>query len=92
MLTKTLINIKTDIKLKKEAQEVSRELGLPLGTIINAYLRDFVRQKRVVFSVPFEPNQKTQKLLEGIQKDLKAGKNATKPLSYDEAVAYLDTL
>jgi addiction module RelB/DinJ family antitoxin len=92
MSTKALINIKTDIKLKKEAQEVSRELGLPLGTIINAYLRDFVREKRVVFSVPFEPNQKTQKLLERIQKDLKTGKNATKPLSYDEAVSYLDSL
>jgi addiction module RelB/DinJ family antitoxin len=92
MSTKVLINIKTDIKLKKEAQEVSRELGLPLGTIINAYLRDFVRQKRVVFSVPFEPNQRTQKLLEKIQQDLKTGKNATKPLAYDEAVAYLDTL
>lgn len=93
MLAKTIINIKTDVKLKKEAQEVSRELGLPLGTIINAYLRDFVREKRVVFSSPPTPNKKTGELLRKIESDIKKGKNSSGAFtSYEDAAAYLDSL
>jgi hypothetical protein len=49
-------------------------------------------QKRVVFFVSNELNPRTQKLLEKVHKDLKTGKNATKPLVYGEAVSYLDSL
>jgi antitoxin component of RelBE/YafQ-DinJ toxin-antitoxin module len=81
------------VKLKKEAQEVSREIGLPLGTIINAYLRDFVREKRVVFSSPPTPNKKTGELLRKIDADIKNGKNSSGAFkTYDEATEYLDSL
>jgi addiction module RelB/DinJ family antitoxin len=93
MLAKTIINFKTDVKLKREAQEVSRELGLPLGTIINAYLRDFVREKRVVFSSPPMPNKKTGELLRAIESDIKNGKNSSGVfMNYEEASDYLDSL
>jgi addiction module RelB/DinJ family antitoxin len=93
MLPKTMINIKTDVTLKKEAQKVSRELGLPLGTIINAYLRDLVREKRVVFSSPPVPNQNTTRLLKSIKKDIQNGKNSSGAFkSYDEAAQHLDAL
>ena len=42
-MVKTLLNVKTDKRLKRDAQRVARELGLPLSTIMNAYLRDLVR-------------------------------------------------
>ena len=66
-MEKILLNIKTDRKLKENAQKVAQELGLPLGTIINAYLRDLIREKRVVFSSPPVPNKKTQRLLKKIE-------------------------
>lgn len=50
MNTKTILNIKVDKTLKKEAQKVSAELGLPLGTAINAFLRQFVREKEITLS------------------------------------------
>ena len=87
---KTLINIKTEKKLKKNAQKVAGELGLPLGTILNAYLRELVREKRVVFSIPELPNIHTRKLLENIVTDIKHGKNIDGPFTYEEAVEYLD--
>lgn len=93
MLEKTIINFKTDTKLKKEAQEVSRELGIPLGTIINSYLRDFVREKRVIFSSPPVPNKKTTILLRKIQKDMKEGKNDSLAFSdMSSAIDYLNSL
>lgn len=68
-MEKTVLNIKTERKLKREAQKVARGLGLPLGTIMNAYLREFVREKRIVFSIPPIPNVRTQKLLQDIREE-----------------------
>lgn len=47
---KTIINIKTDKGLKTKAQKVARDLGIPLSTAINAFLRQMVRDKEIIFS------------------------------------------
>jgi addiction module RelB/DinJ family antitoxin len=91
-MEKTVINIKTDKKLKQEAQEVARELGLPLGTIINAYLRELAREKRVVFSVPPTPNKQLQILLKKLRSEKQNRKNSTRLLSYEEAIEHLNSL
>jgi len=46
----TILNFKTDKALKEEAKKVARELGLPLGTIMNHYLKELVREKRVLYT------------------------------------------
>jgi addiction module RelB/DinJ family antitoxin len=92
-MDKTILNIKTDKKVKEEAQKVARELGLPLGTIINAYLRDLVREKRVLFSVPPAPNKRLQVLLKKIQNNNnRKGRKPSKPLTYSEAIEHLNNL
>ena len=91
-MEKTIINVKTDKNLKSEAQKVASELGLPLGTIINAYLRELIREKKVLFSSPPVPNKKTQKLLKKIDSDIRAGINSKGPFTYDQALEYLDSL
>ena len=70
---KTMINVKTDEKLKKRAQRVARDLGLPLSTIINRYLREFVINQRVVFERPEIPNAETRKAIEKVRKDWENG-------------------
>ena len=45
MNTLTILNIKTDKKLKAEAQKVSAELGVPLSTVVNAFLKQFEQMK-----------------------------------------------
>lgn len=87
-----VINIKTDPKLKKDVQRVAQELGLPVGTIINALMRDIVRERRIVFAAPPALNRRTQRLLQSIDRDIKAGKNADGPFSPEEAAAYLKRL
>lgn len=91
-MDKTLINIKTERKTKEEAQKVAKDLGLPLGTIINAYLRELIREKHVLFSVPPMPNKQTQKLLKMIQLEAKAKRKPAGPFTYNEAISYLDKL
>ena len=47
----TIINIKTDPKVKDKAKKVASDLGLNLSGVLNAYLRQFIRTKSVYFSL-----------------------------------------
>ncbi len=92
IVEKTVLNIKTDKEVKESAQQVARELGLPLGTILNAYLRELVREKRVLFSVPPTPNRWLRGLLKKVRSDARTKGKSARPLTYEEAIAYLDRL
>ena len=72
-MEKTVINIKTNKDLKLEAQEVAKDLGLPLGTLINAYLRDLVHERRAVFTTHPMPNNKTKRILDKALNDVREG-------------------
>lgn len=74
-MDKTVLNVKTDRSLKIKAQKVAKGLGLPLGTIVNHYLRELVNEKRVVFALQPAPNKKTWKLLKQASEDYKKGRN-----------------
>lgn len=52
----TILNIKTGKELKEEAQNLARELGVPLTTVVNSYLRQFVRERKLVLEI--EPRVK----------------------------------
>lgn len=47
----TTLTIKTPKKLRNEAKKVAKEMGLPLGTVINSLLRKFVTEKEIILSV-----------------------------------------
>jgi len=91
-MEKTVLNIKVNKDLRESAREVARDLGLPLGTIINSYLRRLVDERRVEFVSHPMPNKETQKLLAEIDKDIKAGKNLVGPFdNADEAIKFLNS-
>lgn len=46
----TTLLIKTKKSLKTEAQKVAEEIGVPLTTVINSFLKQFVREKEITFS------------------------------------------
>lgn len=92
-MQKAIINIKSDVSLKREASKVAAGLGLPLGTVLNNYLRHFVREKRVVFEEGLTPNKKTAKRLMAIERDIAAGKNLGPIFETTEAFfKHLDSL
>jgi len=47
----TVINIKTDLKVKREAQKIAADLGLTLSGTINGFLKQFIRNKAVFFTL-----------------------------------------
>ena len=50
-MNSTVINIKTDIKVKKEAQKIAADLGLSLSGAINGFLKQLIRDKAIVFTL-----------------------------------------
>lgn len=45
---KTTTSIKLDSKIKKDAQKLAADLGLTLSSVINATLKQFVKEKKLV--------------------------------------------
>jgi len=78
---KTVINIKADKDIKKGAQKIAQELGLSLSTVINAYLRQFVRNKEIHLSTAPHMSPELEKFLGKAEKDIAAGKNFSGPFS-----------
>jgi len=90
---KTLINIKADKEVKEQAQKVAAELGMPLSTIINAYLKQFIHTKEVHFAVEEKLKPAVKRRLDRLQKDVEEGKNLSGPFSTAEEMdAYLNSL
>ena len=69
----TILNIKTDKKLKAEAKAVADELGLPLGTVVNSLLKQFVRDKEITFSTHEYPSSMLRKAIKEAQAEYEAG-------------------
>ncbi len=78
---KTLINIKTDKDVKEKAQKLAKELGLPLSTIINASLKQFVRSRELYFSVAPKMTAYLEGIIKEVEKDYKTGKNIAGPFT-----------
>ena len=89
---KTVINIKADKVVKERAQIVADRLGVPLSTIINAFLKQFILSEEVTFSAVPKMTSELEAVLDFIEKDIKVKKNITKSMTVKEAASYLSTL
>lgn len=78
-IMKTTTSIKLDKDIKEEATALAKELGLSLSSVINATLKKFVIERRVVLSVPPKFNKKTEKRFLKMREDVKKGRNLSKP-------------
>jgi len=86
----TVINIKTDTKIKKEAKKVASEMGLTLSAVINAQLRQFVKNKSIYCSLGKEvPTELLLKEIIQAKKD-RAKCNTHSFERVDEAIDFLD--
>lgn len=90
--TSTTMLIKTNKELKAKAQKLAKEMGLPLGTLVNNYLKTFITERQAIFTAPM-PNAKTRKIIKEARRDIKMGKNLSGPFeNATDAIAYLKKL
>ena len=67
----SVITVKTPSEVKTKAQEVAKELGFSLSSLVNAYLRQLVKTKTVHFSLPEEPSPFLLNSLKESKEDIK---------------------
>ncbi|MDP3900852.1 MAG: type II toxin-antitoxin system RelB/DinJ family antitoxin [bacterium] len=58
----TTLTIKTNKKLRNAAKKTAEEMGVPLTTVVNAMLKQFVRDKEIILSVR-TPNAETRRAM-----------------------------
>ncbi len=87
----TVLNVKIDEKLKKEAQKAAKALGLPISTVVTANLREFVRTRTITIS---EEGRLKPEVEAELLKTAEAVRNGTADLSpaftnAQDAIAWL---
>lgn len=88
---KTILNIKTDRAVKIAAKNAAGDLGMPLGTIVNAFLRQFGRDKEISFSAPHKPTKYLEKIIAEAEREYRTGKAAGPFASVEELRADLES-
>jgi addiction module RelB/DinJ family antitoxin len=84
------IFIKTEPKVKEEAQKTAKALGFSLSSILNAYLRQFVKTKSINFSAHDEiPNEYFKKAIKKAREERKKGKASPIFDTAEDAIAWL---
>ena len=91
-MTKTILNIKTDPSTKQQIQEFAAELGVPVSVIMNAQIKQMLRDRKIILSTELEPTPYLEKIMEQVEEDLKTGRNITRTLSKKEALDHLRSL
>lgn len=68
-----VISIKVDPTTKKQAQSVAEEVGLSLSAVLKGFLKQFIRNKTITFSVQEEevPNEYFKRTLAKARKNRK---------------------
>lgn len=75
--------------MKLKAQAIAREIGVSLSSLINAYLRQFIRTKKVEFDLGEEPSEYLKKAMRQADKDIKAGRVSPTFDNAEDAITYL---
>lgn len=89
----TMINIKTDRKVKEQAQKLARELGFSLSALITASLKQFIRARDVQFSAMPRMTPYLEGVIKEVEKDIKEKKNLSPAFTNAKAAsAYLRKL
>ena len=90
---KTVIHIKADKEVKETAQRVANELGVSLSTVMNAYLRQFIRSRELHLSAIPTMTSELERLLVDVETDIRTGKHLSPAFSDADAMdTYLDAL
>lgn len=87
-----IVTIKTEPQVKAQAKKVAEDLGFNLSTLVDAYLRDLIRNQVVYFNMrPEIPNESLKQAIKEADEDRKSG-NILSFDNADDAIAYLQDI
>lgn len=90
---KATIIVRTDQDVKDGATLLAREMGVPLSVLVNAQLKNLVRDRQITLSVPYRMTPYLERLTARVEKDIKSKKNLSTPLRTEADIeAYFNSL
>ncbi len=87
-----VLNVKADEGVKKRAQAVASGFGIPLSTLVNAYLTELGDTGQIHFTTVEVMTPKMEKIIAQAEKEIAAGETSGPFETAAEAVAYLEKL
>ncbi len=87
-----ILNVKVNEQIKKQAQVVAGSFGIPLSTLVNAYLMELVETGQIHFSAVEIMTPKMEKLIEQAEKEIESGELSPAFNTAQEAIDYLKSL
>jgi addiction module RelB/DinJ family antitoxin len=85
----TVISVRVNKQVKLSAQEVAESVGIKLGTLIGAYLRQVAVTRRIELFAPEPMTPKLESLIAEVEAELKSGKVSKK---FQAADSFLEDL
>ena len=86
-----VINIKTNVVVKKKAQKIASELGFSLSALINGYLKQLIQTKTVHFSASEEiPSEYMIQALREAEEDRRKGRTSPSFDNAKDAIGWLN--
>ncbi len=86
------VSTRIDDLLKSEAEKIADEIGIPLSTAINIFLKRFISDKGFPFNVTVPPKQRRQSIIDENLLDDLVKKAVSEPnnLGLPRQFTYLD--
>lgn len=88
-MSKIAVNIKLDKDVKKGAQELAQEFGMPFSVLVNVYLKELLREQNLNLSATLEPTPYLEKIMREAEKDIAAGRTSGPFQTVEEMVDHL---
>ncbi len=85
----TTLSLKTKKQVKELAQMRAKQLGIPLGTLVNAFLRNLGQTGEVHFTIDEPITAKMEKIIEEMRAEIARG-DTYGPFTPDEATDFLN--
>ena len=88
----TVMSIKVDENTKEKAQAVAKQFGLPLSTLVNAYLMELGATGQIHFGTAEMMTPKMEKIVEQAELEIQNDDTSGPFGSTEEAISYLKSL
>lgn len=87
-----IINVKVDEKIKRRAKAVAGNFGIPLSTLVNAYLVELANTGQIHFATTEPMTKEMEKVIAQAEREIKTGKTSGPFDTLEAAYAHLDSL
>ncbi len=87
-----ILNIKTDPDTKEQLKAFAAQVGIPVSALMNAQIKQMLRNGKVEFSTKFEPSPYLQEIIKEADADYKTGKNIVATESDEDTLELLRSL